>query len=444
MEVLHRCGECGELLDVQYDWDQLPVPGSLEFFEGRWATRGNPVDFSGVWRFRELIPFASVAQLVTIGEGQTLLRKAPNVAEYAGHSPEKLYLQYEGLNPTGSFKDNGMAGAFTHAGMVGAKVVACASTGNTSAAVAAFAAAQRGIRAVVFIGSGKIALGKLSQALDYGALTIEIDGDFDDAMARVQEVSRSEGIYLMNSLNPFRLEGQKAIMYRILEGLKWEPPDWIIVPGGNLGNSSAFGKAYMELMDLGLVKRVPRLAVINAAGANTLTSIYNTVGVRWDKGRYDREKVDAFYSELDAGGIRAHTVASAIEINRPVNLSKCLRALEVMDGVTREITDQAIMDAKAVIARSGIGCEPASAATVAGLKCLREEGVIGPDETVAAVLTGHHLKAPEATIAYHSKEGAGLVAAIGIEKAAFGNRPVKVKNNINDILRALRESEGVL
>ncbi|HHN47167.1 MAG TPA: pyridoxal-phosphate dependent enzyme [Planctomycetes bacterium] len=436
-EALHRCPSCGELLDVRYAWDRLEVPGEMKFFEKRWGARRNPLDFSGVWRFRELMPYALPDKLVTMGEGQTLLRQAPNVADYANHAPGKLYLQYEGLNPTGSFKDNGMAGAFTHARIVGAKVVACASAGNTSASMAAFAAAMGGIKPVVFVGSGKIALGKLSQALDYGALTLEIEGDFDDAMARVQEVSISEGIYLMNSLNPFRLEGQKAIMYRVLEGLGWEPPDWVIVPGGNLGNSSAFGKAFIELGELGLVKKIPRLAVINASGANTLSNIYNKLAVRWNGGRYDKGKINGYYGKLTDGNVRAHTIASAIEINRPVNLSKCLRALEFMKGVVRDVPDEAILDAKAVIARSGIGCEPASAASVAGLKLLREEGVIGRDESVSAVLTGHHLKAPEATIAYHSMQGKELERAVGVKRAAYANKPVRVKNDVNDILMVL-------
>lgn len=440
-EVHHRCPKCGELLDVGYDWDNLPVPDALSSFEKRWANRSDRLDFSGVWRFRELMPFADEQHLVTIGEGQTLLRKAPNVAEYCNHDAGCLFLQYEGLNPTGSFKDNGMAGAFTHARMVGARRVACASTGNTSASMAAFAAVLGDVTPVVFVGSGKIALGKLSQALDYGAVTLEIEGYFDDAMKRVQEVSVSEGIYLMNSLNPFRLEGQKAIMYRVLEGLGWEPPDWIICPGGNLGNSSAFGKAFVELQAHGLVKQVPRLAVINSTGADTLSRIVNDLDVRWLGGAYDREKVNGYYQHLDEEGINADTIASAIEINRPVNLSKCLRALEVMDGVVRAVPDEEIMDAKAVVARSGIGCEPASAASVAGLRRLREDGVIARDERVACILTGHHLKAPEATIGYHSYGPEDLRKKLRVGRVSFPNRPVKVPNDLDAILKVLHERE---
>src|SRR5207247_10601424 len=218
-----------------------------------------------------------------------------------------LYLQYERLNPSGSFKDNGMSAAFTHARAIGAKRAACASTGNTSASLAMYCAATRLMKGVIFIGSGKISYGKLSQALDYGALTIQIAGDFDDAMARVQEVSRDLGLYLVNSVNPFRLEGQKTIMFRVLEALRWEVPEWVVVPGGNLGNSSAFGKAFAELREIGLIDRVPRLAVINAAGANTLYQLYERRGVRWNGGAPDQAKITEYYDQLDRQHRRAST-----------------------------------------------------------------------------------------------------------------------------------------
>src|SRR3954454_13749548 len=242
------CPACGDLLDVAYEWDRLPVPRSLRDFEAKWSDRLDPLNFSGVWRFRELLPFAPPDRIVTIGEGQTLLRPADKVGRFVGMNPGCLKLQYEGMNPSGSFKDNGMAAAFTHARMVNARRVACASTGNTSAGLAVYCSATPfGFKAIIFIGSGKIAYGKLAQALDHGALTVQIVGDFDDAMHRVRQVADRLGIYLMNSVNPFRLEGQKTIMYRVLEASAWEPPDWIVVPGGNLGNSSAFGKAFIEL-----------------------------------------------------------------------------------------------------------------------------------------------------------------------------------------------------
>ncbi len=253
-DMAFACATCGGLLDVAYDWERLQPPQALAEFEAKWADRANPLSFSGVWRFRELLPFAPPEAVLTIGEGQTILQKADAVAQYVGMDAGRLYLQYEGMNPSGSFKDNGMTAAFTHARMVGASRAACASTGNTSASLAVFCSATGLMRAIIFIGSGKISYGKLAQALDHGALTVQIAGDFDDAMQRVQQVSRRLGIYLVNSLNPFRLEGQKTIMYRILEALRWEVPDWIVVPGGNLGNVSAFGKAFIELMELGLIQ----------------------------------------------------------------------------------------------------------------------------------------------------------------------------------------------
>jgi threonine synthase len=269
-EVRTSCEACGSLLDVAYDWDSLPVPSSLKSFEEKWSRRQEPLSFSGVWRFYDLLPFAPPNKIVSIGEGQTLLHSSDGVAQFVGVDKGQLYLQYEGMNPSGSFKDNGMTAAFTHAHTIGARRAACASTGNTSASLALYCGVSKLMQAIIFIGSGKISYGKLSQALDYGALTIQIAGDFDDAMHRVQQVSMQQGIYLVNSVNPFRLEGQKTIMLRVLEALRWQVPDWIVVPGGNLGNSSAFGKAFHELHELGLIDRMPRLAVINAAGANTL------------------------------------------------------------------------------------------------------------------------------------------------------------------------------
>ncbi|MHC4194318.1 MAG: threonine synthase [Planctomycetota bacterium] len=273
-QALFKCPSCGELLDVRYDLNRIKVPKKLSDISKRWANRKNPLDFSGVWRFRELLNFCQDKYKVTIGEGQTILQQNDSVAEYVDMKPGHLYLQYEGLNPSGSFKDNGMAAAFSHAKMIGATSSACASTGNTSASVALYAHSC-GLKCTVLIGSGRIAFGKLSQAMDYGAQTLQIRGDFDDCMRQVQDVCRKLGLYLLNSLNPFRLEGQKAIMYRIIEQMDWQVPDWIIVPGGNLGNSSAFGKAFGELKQLGLIEQVPRVAIINATGADTLTELVN-------------------------------------------------------------------------------------------------------------------------------------------------------------------------
>jgi threonine synthase len=297
------------------------------------------------------------------------------------------------------------------------------------------------MRAVIFIGSGKISYGKLSQALDYGALTVQISGDFDDAMERVKEVSRDLGIYLVNSVNPFRLEGQKTIMYRVLEALRWEVPDWIVVPGGNLGNSSAFGKAFDELRRLGLIPRLPRLAVINATGANTLYELFERRGLRWRQGKPEMRICDDYYAELDAEKRKASTIASAIEINRPVNLKKCLRALEVCNGAVRNVTDQQIMDAKAQVGAGGIGCEPASAASVAGARMLRNEGIIGADDRVVCILTGHQLKDPDATVAYHTTDQERfnqVLGSRGVKRASFANRAVAVPNDLGEIIRAIQ------
>jgi threonine synthase len=440
-QVLTKCPQCGDLLDVVYDWNRIPLPKKISDFQNMWSRRHEPLRFSGVWRFHELLPFAPAEKVVTVGEGQTLLQQADAVSRYVGIDSGKLYLQYEGMNPSGSFKDNGMCAAFTHAVTVGAKRAACASTGNTSASLAMYCAVTQLMKAVIFIGSGKISYGKLSQALEYGALTVQIAGDFDDAMARVQEISRELGIYLVNSVNPFRLEGQKTVMYRVLEALRWEVPDWIVVPGGNLGNSSAFGKAFMELKSLGLIDRLPRLAVINAAGADTLEVLFNHRSLEWNSGAPKMEIACHYYDELDARHAKADTIASAIEINRPVNLKKCLRALSVCDGVVRKVTDQEILDAKAQVGAGGIGCEPASAASVAGARVLRQEGIIGKSERVVCILTGHQLKDPTATVAYHTTDQQKfneVLGSRGVSRASFANRAVAVPNELDAIVKAIQ------
>ncbi|MCL4104814.1 UNVERIFIED_CONTAM: hypothetical protein GTU68_034253 [Idotea baltica] len=411
-QVLTACTKCGSLLDIVYDWDKVEVPATLAEFEKRWSNRLSPLDYSGVWD----------EQIVTIGEGQTLLQKNDRLAKLLDMKPNSLFLQYEGMNPSGSFKDNGMTAASTHANMVGAKMTACASTGNTSASLAIYAGVSGLFQCVVFVGSGKIAYGKLSQALDYGARTLQVDGDFDDALARVREVCEDHPIYLCNSVNPFRLEGQKTIMLRVLEGLGWQVPDWIVVPGGNLGNSSSFGKAFMELKELGLIDKVPRLAIINASGAETLNVLFNDDELRWNDGRNDAD------------------LASAIEINRPVNLIKALRALQFCDGVVRSVTDQEIVDARALIAANGFGCEPASGATVAGVRKLREEGLIAADDKVACILTGHQLKDPDLTVAYHSGDPERHKAKLhpaGVTQTPHANPPERVANDVGAILSAL-------
>lgn len=446
-QVLVGCSKCHSLLDIAYDWDRLPIPRSLAFFEHRWSTKGaggdGRLDFSGVWRFRELMPFFRKEEdIVTIGEGRTVLQRADLLARQMNMSAGKLSLQYEGLNPSGSFKDNGMTAAFTHAKMVGATRVACASTGNTSASLAMYAGLNE-MTGIVFIGSGKISFGKLSQALDYGALTLQIEGDFDACLRRVKQIAVDVprlGIYLMNSVNPFRLEGQKSIMYRILEARDWNPPDWVIVPGGNLGNCSSFGKAFIELKELGLIKKVPRLAVINATGANTLNELFTRQNLKWNGGAVDCTKIGKLYAAMDEANYHPHTIASAIEISRPVNLPKALRALDTMNGVVREVTDDEILEHRALVARYGFGCEPASAASVAGLRKLLDEQIISKDDDVVCILTGHELKDPNATVMYHTGIDMKSVQDLAPKSEPHGkisNRPIQVADDLDSIVRAM-------
>lgn len=473
--VLTCCPTCasagrGEsLLDIVYDWDALRGRGMSDGFTHFLRPEAAAIG-SGVWQFRDLLPFyRDESEIVSVGEGKTILQRAGALAEVlgfrgraAGDAPN-FYLQYEGMNPSGSFKDNGMAAGFTHARMVGAKIVACASTGNTSASLALYAS-QAKMRAFVFIGDGRIAFGKLSQPLDYGATTLQIAGDFDACLARVREIASDplRGVYLLNSVNPFRLEGQKTIMCRALRDLALGrgTPDWIIVPGGNLGNCSAFAKCFAELHALGMIDRIPRLAVINASGARTLDRMVNELGIRWSpvtasssslrhsiasslSGSFDRVAVASEFARMDAAREHAHTVASAIEINRPVNLPKALRALHLMNGVVRSVTDEDILEHKALVGRHGYGCEPASAASVAGAAMLLREGVIRPDESVVCILTGHQLKDPDATVTYHT--GVDTKAAqehIGAEhrrepRGRSANRPIRVADDLNAILRVM-------
>lgn len=477
----HKAGRGESLLDVTYDWDAVRAQAGLGHDFGFFRRPEAGAECSGVWQFRELLPFfSSPSDIASVGEGKTTLQKADQLARELGFrgvsasASPNFFLQYEGFNPSGSFKDNGMSAGFTHAKMVGAKVVACASTGNTSASLAMYAA-HTGIRAFVFIGEGKIAFGKLSQALDYGATTLQVAGDFDTCLARVREIAERPGspVYLLNSVNPFRLEGQKTIMCRVLRDLGFaseqrngrfgEPahqapsstapsfPDWIVVPGGNLGNCSAFAKAFHELFELGMIPRIPRLAVINAKGARTLDRMVNELGIRWQplnsaqpwRGDYPREAVARELARMHQAKEKAHTIASAIEINLPVNLPKALRALSVMNGVVRSVSDDDILEHKALVGRFGYGCEPASAASVAGARLLLQEGVIRPDETVVCILTGHQLKDPDATVTYHtgvdSKAAQSEIAPHHkhAPSGRWANQPIRVADNVGAIMRAM-------
>ena len=360
-DVRYTC-DCGGLLAV----GRTPLAVGRDVFDQRRSSR-RTIDQSGVWRFREAVLDVEESQIVTHPEGGTRM-----------YERDGILFKHEGENPTGSFKDRGMTVAMTQAVRVGARAVACASTGNTSASLAAYAA-QAKLRAIVFVPAGKIAAGKLAQTLAYGALCLQVRGDFDAAMRLVLEASRRLGIYLVNSINPFRIEGQKTIVWELLQDLDWNSPDWIAVPAGNLGNTSAFGKALIEARDAGWISKMPRLAAIQACGANPFYRSFREQFAR-------RHRVSA------------ETVASAIRIGDPVSYDKAVAALRATNGVVEEVTDDELMSAKRAIDRMGIGCEPASATTLAGVRKLRASGVMRKSDRVVCVLTGHVLKDPEAIL----------------------------------------------
>jgi threonine synthase len=404
---------------VDYDFHPAEADALKQTFRAR-RTSDAELDLSGVWRFRELLPFVEdFSEVVTLREGNTPIYGAPRSAEYSGM--DALRFKHQGLNPTGSFKDNGMTTGVTQARALKAGAVACASTGNTSASMAAYAA-RAGLRAFVFIPAGQVAFGKLSQSLEYGSTVVEIEGNFDDAMRIVRELAEEEDLYLLNSINPFRLEGQKAIAIEMMEQCGWRAPDWVVVPGGNLGNSSAIGKALHEMRGVGLIDRLPRLAVIQAEGASPFFDLLGTP---------DRSELKPFRSPS--------TLATAIRIGSPVSWKKALRALVWTGGTVERVSEQEIADAKAIIGRDGIGCEPASAATLAGIKKLVASGRIDPSSDVVAVLTGNLMKDSSYTINYHTDalalEEGGARREI---RGTFANRSVRVVADKREISRFLR------
>lgn len=384
--VLYTCEACGGLLDVVHDLDALRPVVSRALFDSRLGAIDG-IYRSGVWRYKELVyPDLADEQVVTRPEGNTSLYRSERLAEYVG--VRSLILKHEGENPTGSFKDRGMTGGVTQARVLGMKRVACASTGNTSASLAAYAALS-GLQGIVLFQNRQVALGKLAQAVAYGAVCLRVAADFDRNLELVREISDQLGIYVLNSVNPFRLEGQKTIMFEAMQQLRWNAPDWVVVPGGNLGNCSAFGKGLKELYALGLIDRIPRIAVIQAEGANPLYRAYLTEFEQFEP-------------------VHAETRATAIKIGNPVNYRKAVRTIEDTNGVVEQVSDQEILDAKALIDGTGIGCEPASGCSLAGTRKLAAAGIIRPDETVVAILTGHVLKDPDAIIGYHRGELDGI------------------------------------
>ena len=374
------------------------------------------MDISGVWRFREMLPFVDGPErIVTLPEGNTPLFDAPGAASYAGL--ESLQFKHQGYNPTASFKDNGMTAGVTQARILGMRRVACVSTGNTSASAGGL---RRGGRHAGghLPPAGKIAYGKLAQALEYGALTIQVEANFDEILALVRALADELGIYLLNSVNPFRIEGQKSIVIEMLEQRGWSVPDWIVLPGGNLGNVTALGKGLRELLEIGLIDALPRVAVIQAEGSAP------------------------FVRQFAEGGelrpvVAPETLATAIRIGDPVSWRKASFEVRNASGVVKSVSEQQIADAKAVIGRCGIGCEPASAATLAGIRQLVQTGAIDASADVAAILTGHLLKDPDYVYHYHSGQ---LETPSGTRiRPEFGNPPIPVPHDRAKIAALLKD-----
>jgi threonine synthase len=367
----YQCANCGGLLEINYEFD----PFEAETLRSAWHQRrlsGEPIDRSGVWRFRELLPFVGPEdRIISLSEGSTPLVGTRRAGWWAG--PVHLTIKHQGTNPTGSFKDLGMTACITRAAALGVRVVACASTGNTSSSMAAYAG-RAGMKAILFVPYRQISAAKLAQALDFGAMVIEVGDTFDQAFDLLRQIAAEMDFYLVNSINPYRIEGQKTIVAEMLEQRAWRPPDYIVVPGGNLGNASAIGKGLRELKELGFIEKVPRVVVIQAAGANPF---FRTLA--------------ASSQELLAVE-NPDTEATAIRIGRPANWKKARRVLEWTGGFCEFVTDEEIFEAKAVLAEDGVGCEPASAATIAGVRKLVRSGRIERHADILAVLTGHQLK----------------------------------------------------
>jgi threonine synthase len=403
------CPSCHGLLELVHPPTAVDAPTLRARFAARRSTLGGP-DASGVWRYRELVlPSATPDAIVSHPEGNTPLLSRPAISAWSGI--EHLLIKHEGHNPTGSFKDRGMTVATTQAKRTGARAVACASTGNTSASLAAYAA-QAGLPAFVFVPAGNVALGKLAQTLAYGARTLLVRGNFDECLTLARDASAALGIALLNSINPFRLEGQKTIVFELLEQLDWQAPDWIALPAGNLGNTSAFGKALREARALGLIDRVPRIAAVQASGASPFAQSFR----------------NAFAERVR---VSPETIATAIRIGDPASWDRAVRAIRETNGVVTDVTDAEILEAKAVIDAAGVGCEPASAASVAGAARLRREGVIGAGERVVAVLTGNILKDPGAIVRFHQETEPPPPRA---------NRPIEIDATLSDVERVLEQS----
>src|ERR1700693_1084086 len=422
-----RCSQCKNLLEItDSSWKSSNL--AAETLKSIWHARRSSnelLDLSGVWRFRELLPAPESADFViSLREGNTPLYELPQSSRITGVSG--LYAKHQGMTPTGSFKDAGMTVAATFARQAGYHWVACASTGNTSASMAAYAA-RGGMRSLVLVPEGKISCSKLSKAVDYGALTSQLRTDFDGCLRLLRELVRRAPVYQLNSLNPFRLEGQKTLALELLEQLDWQPPDHIIVPGGNLGNSSAIGKALLEMLDIGLIPRLPKLSIIQAEGANALV----------------RTLRDARGKQLVS--VQAETRATAIRIGNPASWEKAVKVLQATGGACEQVSEIEMAQAKAEIGAEGIGCEPASAVTLAGLKKLLRRGFIKPHESVVLILTGNLLKDPDFTMGFHRGD---LFKGTADESASAAlnslrRPPIVLDATLEAVTRALEQAERV-
>ncbi|HEY5382100.1 MAG TPA: threonine synthase [Acidobacteriaceae bacterium] len=455
-----RCVECGDLFEVEYPWSesaaaaQTQIPSGNDEQKGKgnegaaanewhvyrpnagalkhlWQSRKTStmaVDQSGVWRFRDLLPIVAEDRVVTLREGNTPLYEMPRAAAALGLN--WLLAKHQGMNPTGSFKDTGMTAALSVAVMRGFGWVACASTGNTSAAMAAYAA-RAGLKSLVLIPEGKIAWGKLSQSMDYGSTTVQLRTDFDGCVRVLGEIVRRAPVYLLNSVNPYRSEGQKTPAFEILEQMEWQVPQHIVVPGGNLANGAALGKGFAEMKHLGFIHRVPKISVVQAEGANPLYRYVQGGGV----GEFEP--------------VVAETRASAIRIGNPASWKKTVKMLAATGGWVEQVNEREIALAKAEIGAEGMGCEPASAVTLAGLKKLVADGRVGKEETVVLVLTGHTLKDPEYTINFHRGELLSedeMKGSTEVERAGFARlrrEPLVMDADAEAVLRELDREAAV-
>jgi threonine synthase len=437
-----RCAACGDLLEFFFPERQSNATDSDAYaLKALWLNRrasiaapssaassssrapANRLDQSGVWRFREMLPHIPEEHAITMGEGNTPLYHLAGCARATG--VENLYAKHQGMNPTASFKDTGMTLAASSAHQAGFRWVACASTGNTSASMAAYAA-RGDMHSLVLIPEGKISWGKLSQSLDYGALTCQLRTDFDGCVHILNELVRQKPVYLLNSVNPYRIEGQKTAAIELMEQLGWEAPDHIIVPGGNLGNSSAIGKALVEMRELGLISRLPKLSIIQAQGANPFyRCVYEFGGAKLEP-------------------MTAETLATAIRIGNPASWKKALRVLHATGGEVEQVSEVEIAEAKAEIGADGVGCEPASAVTLAGLKKLRDRGFVKTGEMVVLILTGHVLKDPDFTIRFHRGElFSGTPGETKVDSTkALQRAPMVLDAELHAVIAALESTEG--